>query len=53
MGQDLFPGSSLEQLDAVTDLLLHYDWYVRRRTPLDELVSPAKAPPDADSDTGN
>lgn len=32
MGQDLYPGSSLEQLDAVTDLLLDYDDYLKRRT---------------------
>ena len=29
MGQDLFPGSSLEQLDAVVDLLLNYDRYMQ------------------------
>jgi len=31
MGQDLYPGSSLEQLEAVTDLLLNYDEYVKHR----------------------
>jgi hypothetical protein len=31
LGQDLFPGSSREQLDAVTDLLIRYDEYVRQR----------------------
>ncbi|NUQ65592.1 MAG: c-type cytochrome [Pirellulales bacterium] len=31
MGQDLFQGTSLEQLDAVRELLLNYDWYLRRR----------------------
>ena len=31
LGQDLFPGSSREQLDAVTELLLRYDEYVRQR----------------------
>jgi len=30
-GQDLFPGSSSEQRDAVTELLLRYDWYLKRR----------------------
>ena len=29
LGQDLFPGSSQEQLDAVVELLLHYDEYAR------------------------
>ncbi len=28
LGQDLFPGSSREQLDAVTELLIRYDEYV-------------------------
>ncbi len=33
LGQDLFPGSSQEQLDAVAALLLQYEEYARRRTP--------------------
>ena len=32
MGQELYQGSSREQLDAVSQLLLNYDWYLRRRT---------------------
>jgi cbb3-type cytochrome oxidase cytochrome c subunit len=31
LGQDLFPATSREQLDAVADLLLHYDQYWQRR----------------------
>jgi hypothetical protein len=31
LGQDLFPGASREQLDAVVDLLLHYDQYWQQR----------------------
>ncbi len=31
VGQDLYPGTSLEQLDAVIDLLLHYEEYLRGR----------------------
>jgi len=31
IGQDLFPGSSQEQLGAVADLLVHYDEYLKRR----------------------
>lgn len=30
-GQDLFPGSGEEQLDAVAELLFHYDAYVKQR----------------------
>lgn len=32
LGQDLYPGTSLEQLDAVMELLLNYDWHLSRRT---------------------
>jgi cytochrome c551/c552 len=31
LGQDIYPGTSLEQLDAVMELLLNYDWYLGRR----------------------
>ncbi len=33
LGQELLPGSSREQLDAVAELLLRYDDYMRHRTP--------------------
>lgn len=32
LGSELFPAGSGEQLDAVTELLLHYDEYARRQT---------------------
>jgi cytochrome c2 len=35
LGQDLLPGTASEQLDAVMELLLHYD-EIRRRSVLDE-----------------
>jgi len=38
MGQDVFKGSSLEQLDAVTGLLLHYDEVIKHRVSIRELV---------------
>jgi len=37
-GQDLYPGPSLEQLDAVMDLLLDYDGYVRRRVSIRQMI---------------
>lgn len=43
MGQDLYPGSSLEQLDAVTDLLLNYDSYMQRRTSIRTIVEEPSA----------
>lgn len=36
LGQDLLPGSSREQLDAVVDVLLSYDGYMKRRTSIRE-----------------
>ncbi len=38
LGQNLFQGGSAEQLDAVTDLLLNYDWYLRRRTSIRAMI---------------
>lgn len=38
MGQDLLQGSSREQLDAVLDLLLHYDETLRRRSPVRSMM---------------
>ncbi len=43
-GQDVFPGTGLEQLDAVRDLLLHYDWYMSW-TASRELIESADAAP--------
>ena len=33
LGQDIFPGSSRRQLDAVVELLLRYEDYTKHRTP--------------------
>lgn len=43
LGQNLFPGSSLEQLDAVTDLLLNYDWYVGRQVSIRDWIKQLQA----------
>ena len=42
MGQDLFPGSSLEQLDVVVDLLLNYDRYMQGKTSIRTMIEAAK-----------
>ena len=42
LGQDLFEGESTEQLDAVMDLLLNYDWYMNRRTSIREMIESAE-----------
>jgi len=48
IGQDLFKGSSVEQLDAVMDVLLNYEWYMSRRTSIRKLInSQAGSKPDA------
>jgi len=44
LGQDIFPGSSVEQLDAVMELLLNYDEYVRRRVSIRQWIEAAKKP---------
>jgi len=38
MGQDIYPAPSLEQLDAVMDLLLDYDGYVKGRVSIRQLM---------------
>ena len=38
LGQDLFKGSSLEQLEAVTDLLLNYERQMSQKTSVREMV---------------
>jgi len=38
LDQDLFPGSSIEQFEAVMELLLRYDAYLRDRTSIRELI---------------
>jgi cbb3-type cytochrome oxidase cytochrome c subunit len=38
LGQDLLCGTSLEQLDAVRELLLYYDWYMGRRHSVRQMV---------------
>ncbi len=40
LGQNLFSGSSAEQLDAVADLLLHYDWYTSHKA-VGRLIEPS------------
>jgi len=49
MGQDLLPGTSAEQLDAVLDLLLDYEGYLRSRVSIramvEESLTGGAAPP--------
>jgi hypothetical protein len=40
LGQDLFPATSREQLDAVANLLLHYDQYWQQRNSVRRMVEP-------------
>ena len=45
VSQSLFPGTSIEQLDGVVDLLMNFDEYAERRTSVRSLV---KEPPAAE-----
>ena len=44
VAQSLYPGTSIEQLDALVDLLMNFDVYTRRRAPIGPLVEPAGTP---------
>ncbi len=44
VGQDLFPATSLEQLDAMVDLLLHYDAYLQQRLSIRRLIEQSELP---------
>jgi hypothetical protein len=44
VNQALFPGSSINQLDGVVDLLMNFDEYTKRRTSVKELVREPTAP---------
>jgi hypothetical protein len=41
MSQDLYHGDSLEQLDALVDLLMNYDQYTRQQSRVTPLVAPS------------
>ena len=52
MGQDLLPGSSREQLEAVVDLLLHYGSYLQRRTSIRTMIDATEnVPSESAADT--
>jgi hypothetical protein len=44
LGQDLFKGTSIEQLDAVADLLLNWDWYMRHLTSIRAMMQSGTTP---------
>jgi hypothetical protein len=44
VSRDLFAGTSIEQLNAVVDLLMNYDAYASRQASIRPLVKPATAP---------
>jgi len=44
ISQELYHGSSTAQLDAVLDLVMHFDRYLRERAPILPLV-PKTVPP--------
>jgi cytochrome c2 len=57
VSQELFPGTSVMQLDGVVDLLMNYDEYAKRQTSVKGLVreptAPADTPPAASAQPPN
>jgi hypothetical protein len=45
LSQDLYPGDSLEQMQALVDLLMNYDQYAREQSRVAPLVAPSGAAP--------
>lgn len=45
LGQDIYPGTSVEQLDAVVELLLNYDEYMRSRVSIRQMIEAAERKP--------
>lgn len=43
VSQELFPGTSVDQLDGLVDLLMNFDYYIQRQTSVKDRV-PAPAP---------
>jgi len=48
VAQSLYPGTSIEQLDALVDLLMNFDIYTRQRAPVAPLVEAAGTAPSPD-----
>ncbi len=51
VSQQLFPGTSIKQLDGVVDLLMNFDEYTKRRTSVKSLVT-EPPPPAAEPTSG-
>lgn len=51
--QEIYAGDSPQQLNAVVDLLLNYDKYMKRQTSIKPLVTPATPMPEGTPTTGN
>lgn len=45
VSQDLYRGTSEQQVDALTDLLMHFDAFAKRSLPLEAYLGPLAAPP--------
>ena len=52
--QELYHGTSTEQVDALVDLLMNFDQYARKNTQIADMVKPAETPavPAAETTTG-
>jgi hypothetical protein len=47
VSQSLFPGTSVDQLDGLVDLLMNFDEYAKRQTSVKGLVKEPTVPPEA------
>ena len=47
VSQDLYAGSSTQQVDALTDLLMHFDLFAKRNLSLEAFLEATPAPPQA------
>ena len=47
VGQDLYAGTSEQQVDALTDLLMHFDTFAKQNLSLEAYLKQQPAQPDA------
>jgi len=47
VSQELFPGTGLQQIDGLVDLLMNYDRFTESKTPVSPMVKPVAVPPAA------
>jgi hypothetical protein len=51
VSQDLYTGTSTQQLDGLVDLLMNFDTYTENRSPVAPLVQPAEPTAELSADS--